>query len=151
MFIAKGWNDVSWNNPEVISPNLEQLARQGLILHNNYVQPKNYPPHKTQISSLFCFSKHIIYNLFTKKYLKKVVNQQPIKCALWKIHFLTTHQTNKKHQYTKAQKHYWTAKSLYTIAPLLCIVYYISQYVPKKPLKIFRKDWMIFSKTICEF
>ena len=34
-----GWNDVSWHNPEVISPNLDRLAREGFILENHYVQP----------------------------------------------------------------------------------------------------------------
>ena len=34
-----GWNDVSWHNPDIISPNLESLARGGIRLENHYVQP----------------------------------------------------------------------------------------------------------------
>ena len=38
-----GWNDVPWNNPEVIAPTLARLAGEGLILENNYVQPTCTP------------------------------------------------------------------------------------------------------------
>ena len=34
-----GYNDVSWHNPDIKTPNLEALARSGVILENNYVQP----------------------------------------------------------------------------------------------------------------
>ena len=34
-----GWNDVSWHNPDIISPNLESLARGGIRLENHYAQP----------------------------------------------------------------------------------------------------------------
>jgi len=33
-----GYNDVSWHNPDVLTPNLQRLAGRGLILENNYVQ-----------------------------------------------------------------------------------------------------------------
>ena len=34
-----GYNDVSWHNPDIISPNLEALANNGTKLENAYVQP----------------------------------------------------------------------------------------------------------------
>lgn len=34
-----GYNDVSWHNPDIKTPNLEKLAKAGIILENNYVQP----------------------------------------------------------------------------------------------------------------
>ncbi|KAG8189389.1 hypothetical protein JTE90_021891 [Oedothorax gibbosus] len=34
-----GWNDVSWHNSKLFTPNLEALARQGVILNQSYVQP----------------------------------------------------------------------------------------------------------------
>ena len=34
-----GYNDVSWHNPDIISPNLAKLAEKGIILENHYVQP----------------------------------------------------------------------------------------------------------------
>jgi hypothetical protein len=34
-----GYNDVSWHNPDIVSPHLEQLARAGVLLEQAYVQP----------------------------------------------------------------------------------------------------------------
>ena len=34
-----GYNDVSWHNKKILSPNLDKLAKSGIILENHYVQP----------------------------------------------------------------------------------------------------------------
>ncbi|KAF8790754.1 Arylsulfatase B like protein [Argiope bruennichi] len=34
-----GWNDVSWHNPKIFTPHLEELARDAVILNQSYVQP----------------------------------------------------------------------------------------------------------------
>ena len=39
MYKRLGFNDVSWHNPDIYSPNLESLANEGIILENHYVQP----------------------------------------------------------------------------------------------------------------
>ena len=36
--VFQGYNDVSWHNPEIVTPNLHKLAKNGLILENYYVQ-----------------------------------------------------------------------------------------------------------------
>ncbi|XP_025088112.1 arylsulfatase B-like isoform X1 [Pomacea canaliculata] len=33
-----GWNDVSWHNPSMITPNLDKYARTGVILNSSYIQ-----------------------------------------------------------------------------------------------------------------
>ncbi|KAL1419549.1 hypothetical protein MTO96_025291 [Rhipicephalus appendiculatus] len=38
-----GWNDVSWNNHKMHTPNLERLAREGVILNQSYVLPTCTP------------------------------------------------------------------------------------------------------------
>ena len=38
-----GYNDVSWNNPEMITPELETLARGGVVLDTFYSQPRCSP------------------------------------------------------------------------------------------------------------
>ena len=46
-----GWNDVSWHNKEMVTPNMERLAREGIILEQSYVQPVCSPSrysHKRQ-------------------------------------------------------------------------------------------------------
>ena len=35
-----GFNDVSWHNSRVATPNLEQLGRAGVILDNYYTTPR---------------------------------------------------------------------------------------------------------------
>ena len=34
-----GYNDVGYHNPDVISPNIDWLASEGIILERSYVQP----------------------------------------------------------------------------------------------------------------
>ena len=34
-----GFNDISWHNQAVRSPNLEKLAKEGVILNHHYSQP----------------------------------------------------------------------------------------------------------------
>ena len=38
-----GYNDVPWHNPSVQAPHLQFLADNGVILEQNYVQPKCAP------------------------------------------------------------------------------------------------------------
>ncbi|WAR03687.1 ARSI-like protein [Mya arenaria] len=38
-----GWNDVSWNNPDVQMPTLDKLARKGVIFNSSYTQPTCSP------------------------------------------------------------------------------------------------------------
>lgn len=34
-----GWNDVGYHNPAMETPNIDKLAREGLILNQTYFQP----------------------------------------------------------------------------------------------------------------
>ena len=48
-----GYGDVSWNNPNMITPNMERLARKGVILDQFYVQPKCSPSRAALLTGLF--------------------------------------------------------------------------------------------------
>ena len=48
-----GYADVSWNNPRMITPNLERLARQGVILDQFYTQPKCSPSRAALLTGQF--------------------------------------------------------------------------------------------------
>ena len=39
IFRISGFNDVSWHNREILTPNMESLVREGIALESNYVQP----------------------------------------------------------------------------------------------------------------
>ena len=47
-----GWNDVSWNNPDMPTPVLEQLAREGVRLDRAYSQQVDTLPSSSFTISL---------------------------------------------------------------------------------------------------
>ncbi|XP_068206466.1 arylsulfatase B-like [Palaemon carinicauda] len=51
-----GWNDISWNNPVALSPNLEALAREGVILDQSYVQPICTPTRSALMSGRYPYT-----------------------------------------------------------------------------------------------
>ncbi|XP_025086916.1 arylsulfatase B-like [Pomacea canaliculata] len=48
-----GWNDVSWHNPVMITPNLEKFARSGVILNSSYVQYYCSPSRNSFMTGYF--------------------------------------------------------------------------------------------------
>ncbi|XP_060588767.1 arylsulfatase B-like [Ruditapes philippinarum] len=50
-----GWNDVGFHNPDIISPNIDKLARQGVILNSSYVQPVCTPSRHSFMSGVYPF------------------------------------------------------------------------------------------------
>ncbi|KAK6191933.1 hypothetical protein SNE40_003505 [Patella caerulea] len=50
-----GWNDVSWHTDEILMPNLDTMARAGVILNNSYVQPMCSPSRSAFMSGYFPF------------------------------------------------------------------------------------------------
>ena len=48
-----GYADVSWNNPEMITPHLHKLARQGVILDQFYAQPKCSPSRAALLTGIY--------------------------------------------------------------------------------------------------
>ena len=48
-----GWNDIGYHNPEVISPNLDQLAREGVILDRNYAQAVCTPSRSSLMTGMY--------------------------------------------------------------------------------------------------
>ena len=48
-----GFNDIGYNNPEVITPNINDLAANGVILDRNYVQPVCTPSRTALLSGTY--------------------------------------------------------------------------------------------------
>ena len=48
-----GFGDVSWNNPDMVTPNMERLGRRGVILDQFYTQPKCSPSRAALLTGLF--------------------------------------------------------------------------------------------------
>ena len=69
-----GYNDVPWHNPSIVAPSLHQLATQGIVLEQNYVQPKCAPSRAALLtgrwdaSADYC-SDQISINIHSKVFL----------------------------------------------------------------------------------
>ncbi|XP_078000529.1 arylsulfatase B-like [Glandiceps talaboti] len=50
-----GWSDVSWNYPAVHTPNMESLAREGVILNQTYVQTMCSPTRAALLTGYYPF------------------------------------------------------------------------------------------------
>jgi len=64
-----GYNDVSWHNPDMKTPNLEKLARSGIVLEQSYVQPICTPTRSAILSGL--------YPIHTGRQHSVITNLQP--------------------------------------------------------------------------
>ncbi|KAL5008803.1 hypothetical protein ScPMuIL_014384 [Solemya velum] len=67
-----GWNDVSWHNPQMITPNLEKLAKNGVILNSSYVQPVCSPSRNCFMSGYYPFHtglQHAVIHNWQANYL----------------------------------------------------------------------------------
>ena len=50
-----GYNDVGYHNPDIISPNIDSLASEGIILEQNYVQPVCTPSRAALMTGMYPF------------------------------------------------------------------------------------------------
>ena len=53
IFHFKGYNDVSWHNPDIITPHLGKLASNGMILESHYTMHVCTPAWCPNIFVLF--------------------------------------------------------------------------------------------------
>ncbi|KAL4218594.1 hypothetical protein ACF0H5_021184 [Mactra antiquata] len=50
-----GWNDVGWHNDQMYTPNLDKLAKNGVILNSSYVQPVCTPSRNCFMTGYYPF------------------------------------------------------------------------------------------------
>ncbi|XP_078326537.1 arylsulfatase B-like [Crassostrea virginica] len=58
-----GWNDVGFRNPDVITPNIDKLARSGMILDSSYVMPVCTPSRNSFMTGHYAFKsglQHVV-------------------------------------------------------------------------------------------
>ncbi|CAL1535527.1 unnamed protein product, partial [Lymnaea stagnalis] len=58
-----GWNDIGFNNPDIISPNIDSLAKSGVILNHAYMQPLCTPSRSAFMTGYYPFRlgfQHIV-------------------------------------------------------------------------------------------
>ena len=48
-----GYNGIGYNNPRIISPNIDKLAKSGIRLEQNYVQPVCTPSRAALLTGMY--------------------------------------------------------------------------------------------------
>ena len=80
MFSSTGYNDVSWHNDEILTPNMENLAREGMILENAYMQPMCTPSRVALMTGYYPIhtgDQVQFYIMSKNKFLSKLINYDP--------------------------------------------------------------------------
>lgn len=58
-----GYNDIGYNNPEVISPNLDALANDGVVLTQNYAYPVCTPSRHTFLTGKYAWKSKMSHGV----------------------------------------------------------------------------------------
>ena len=82
-----GYNDVSWHNPKIITPNLDNLAKSGLILENHYVQPKCTPTRSALMTGYYPI--HTGHQVSTYRISNCGNANNSVKCLVYILTLLT--------------------------------------------------------------
>ncbi len=68
--ISQGYNDIGYHNDQVISPMLDSLARDGVILEKSYVQPTCTPSRSALMTGMYPFHIGTQVRFFVSSVLK---------------------------------------------------------------------------------
>ncbi|BFZ22838.1 hypothetical protein BsWGS_25876 [Bradybaena similaris] len=84
-----GWNDVGFRNPDVKSPNIDQLVRTGILLNHSYVQPVCSPsrtafmtgiyPHRLGLQQIVILERQAVCVPLDKTFFPQVLKQHGYK------------------------------------------------------------------------
>lgn len=93
----QGWNDVGWNNPDVITPHLNWLARHGVILNNSYVQPMCSPSRAAILTGKYPHRLGLQWSVIGGNQPKFVPRKTPMLAEKLRQKGYRTHITGKWH------------------------------------------------------
>ncbi|XP_060561582.1 arylsulfatase B-like [Ruditapes philippinarum] len=77
-----GWNDVGFHNPSMITPNIDKLAYQGVILNHSYVQPVCSPSRHAFMTGYYPFKAGLQHMV--------ICDEQDV-CSPLNMTFLSSH------------------------------------------------------------
>ncbi|XP_063418921.1 arylsulfatase B-like isoform X2 [Mytilus trossulus] len=93
----QGWNDIGWHNPDVLTPNLIRLGKQGVILENSYVQPVCTPSRAAILTGKYPFRTGLQWLVVENHQPKFLPTNITILPELLKERGYTTHIVGKWH------------------------------------------------------
>ena len=79
-----GFGDVSWNNPEIITPKMQALADEGIILDYNYVHAI-CSPWVNHYSILLSHHEKLIFSLLNANYWNHYMSKEKITQSLYMV------------------------------------------------------------------
>lgn len=62
-----GWNDVGFHNSDMVTPNIDKLAKEGVILNSSYVQPVCTPSRNAFMTGVYPFKIGLQRGVFLPK------------------------------------------------------------------------------------
>ena len=71
-----GYNDVPWHNPSVQAPHLQFLADNGVVLEQNYVQPKCAPSRAAILTGIVIKLIKIDMVISTQTFIQHFIHQK---------------------------------------------------------------------------
>jgi len=92
-----GYNDVSWHNDDILSPNLDRLAKEGVILEQAYVQPICTPTRSALMSGRYPIHTGRQHSVLWPEEPRGLLADLPLLPALLKQQGYDTHAVGKWH------------------------------------------------------
>ncbi|XP_046566778.1 arylsulfatase B-like [Haliotis rubra] len=122
-----GWNDVGYRNPQMITPNLDRLAKAGVILNSSYVQPLCSPSRNCFMSGYFPYhtglqddviivneAKHLPANLTTIPQKLKQLGYDAHMVGKWHLGFCNWKYTPTERGFDSYLGYYSGAEEYFT-------------------------------------
>ncbi|XP_052070566.1 arylsulfatase J-like isoform X1 [Mytilus californianus] len=93
----QGWNDVSWHNPEVLTPHMDKLAKQGVKLENHYAHPVCSPSRGAILTGKYSHRLGLQFGSIIPNEAKFLPESATLLPEMLKEIGYTTHMTGKWH------------------------------------------------------
>ena len=70
-----GFNDVGFRNDDIITPNIDSLAREGMILSQSYVQPLCTPSRAAFLTGMYPFhiGRQVLHQFLISKFFRILI------------------------------------------------------------------------------
>ncbi|XP_064630814.1 arylsulfatase B-like [Lineus longissimus] len=92
-----GWNDVSWHNKDMVTPNLEQLAETGVVLDKYYAYPTCTPSRAASLTGYYAHRMGLHHRVIEEFQTKHVPTNIPMISEVLREEGYATHAVGKWH------------------------------------------------------